>query len=44
MRTSFGILTGRLSRGTTPSRIMSMGYQIADEDVDVAEAVFEMHL
>lgn len=40
----FEILNARLSRGTTVSRIMGMGYQIAGEDVGVAELVLDMHL
>jgi len=40
----FEVLNARLSRGTTVSRIMGMGYQIASEDVGVAELVLDMHL
>jgi serine/threonine protein kinase len=40
----FEILNARLSRGTTASRMMEMGYQIADPDVGVAELVLDMHL
>jgi serine/threonine protein kinase len=40
----FEILNARLSRGTTVSRMMDMGYQISDSDTGVAELVLDMHL
>jgi len=40
----FEILNARLSRGTTASRMIAMGYEIADSDLGVAELVLDMHL
>jgi len=40
----FEVQSARLMRGTTPSRLLAMGYQIAEEDTGVAELVLEMHL
>ena len=40
----FEILNARLSRGTTASRMIDMGYQIAESDLGVAELILDMHL
>lgn len=40
----FEIMNARLSRGTTISRYMSMGYPLKAEDENIAEIVMEMHL
>jgi eukaryotic-like serine/threonine-protein kinase len=40
----FEIFNARLSRGTTESRLLALGYHVATEDVGVAEMVLDMHL
>jgi serine/threonine protein kinase len=40
----FEILNARLSRGTTLSRMLTMGYRIAEQDAGIAELVLDMHL
>ena len=40
----FEILNARLSRGTTASRMIDMGYQIPDSGLGVAELILDMHL
>jgi serine/threonine protein kinase len=40
----FEILNARLSRGTTASRYLAMGYHISDHDSAIAELVLDMHL
>lgn len=40
----FEVINARLARGTTASRIMGMGYRIANEDLGIGELVLDMHL
>jgi serine/threonine-protein kinase len=40
----FEILNARLSRGSTASRMIDMGYQIAESDLGLAELILDMHL
>lgn len=40
----FEIVNARLSRGSTASRMIHMGYQIAESDLGVAELILDMHL
>jgi serine/threonine protein kinase len=40
----FEIMKPRLTRGTTQSRFMDMGYKISDMDVVLAEMLLDMHL
>jgi eukaryotic-like serine/threonine-protein kinase len=40
----FEVQNARLMRGTTPSRLMALGCEIAQEDIGIAELVLEMHL
>jgi serine/threonine protein kinase len=40
----FEILNARLSRGTTASRYISMGYHISPGDERIAELILDMHL
>lgn len=40
----FEILNARLSRGTTASRYISMGYNLSDGDMGIAELILDMHL
>jgi len=40
----FEVQNARLSRGTTTSRMMALGFQLADQDTKIAELVLDMHL
>ncbi len=40
----FEIMNARLTRGTTTSRFLDMGYVLADEDEGIAEMILDMHL
>ncbi len=40
----FEILNARLSRGTTASRYIAMGYHLSSADIGIAELILDMHL
>jgi serine/threonine protein kinase len=40
----FEVYGARVSRGTTTSRLMSLGFQVTEQDTGVAELVLDMHL
>jgi len=40
----YEVLNARLSRGTTASRYLSMGYHVREGDLGVAELILDMHL
>ena len=40
----FEVLSARMSRGTTASRFLQMGYHIRGEDEGIGELVLDMHL
>jgi serine/threonine-protein kinase len=40
----FEILNARLTRGTTASRYISMGYHILESDIAIGELILDMHL
>jgi len=40
----FEVINARLSRGTTASRFLGMGYDIAPQDLGIGELVLDMHL
>ena len=40
----YEVMNARLSRGTTASRYVSMGYRIEPEDEEIAGLILEMHL
>jgi len=40
----FEVMNARLLRGTTTSRMASMGYSVVDNDFGIAELILDMHL
>lgn len=40
----FEVVNARLSRGSTASRFIQMGYHISDSDLGIAELILDMHL
>jgi serine/threonine protein kinase len=40
----FEVLNARLSRGTTASRFIQMGYHLSNSDLGIAELILDMHL
>ncbi len=40
----FEVMNARLTRGTTASRFLTMGYRVENDDVTIAEMLLDMHL